>query len=277
MKSRIGYFLDYPVVGPGKLSRQYYSHDNKPHLLNNYPCYQDTVYTQTGGNPTIFGSCLQKLVTFLLPFNKSQLAAVIGLLVMNNFKISSKKQAGGSYLNNMERVLMGMSKNVLVVVGGLLLLDYFTGKKKQSGGGCGCGIKLNKILEYDETIQSGGSNQISSIISGIVGSKNFIATGLLLLLHNWFKKGKKHTMSGGGNFIDVIRNLIIPMKLDMFMVTLGLIALTKFVTKRHRKTQKGGNGERIEVVGDKPLNYTKDLKQFGCKIPEWGSDLGKCI
>ena len=142
---------------------------------------------------------------------------------------------------------------------------------------------------------------ITKIIAPM-GNNLFVTTSLLVLLDKLFKNDKH---IGGGTLFHVLQDILMPLGINNFLSTLGLISLTKMKggdecgsecnrmiggkkTKRLNNMEcncdrmKGGlygddncgiGNNALEVVGDKALNYSTNLQQFGCKIPEWGYNL----
>ena len=177
-----------------------------------------------------------------------------------------------------EKTLTSLDKNTLLVVAGLLLLNYLTKNKKMVGGSNDRFTKrLVSILE-NKYKQKGGMimNNLTKIIAPM-GNTKFMATVLLVVLNNLFDG--KHKQKGGANLMYTLYQLLMPMGVDSFLVMLGLVGLTHSgFGKKHKGGYYGDNNcgcgsNSLEVVGDKALNYSKDLTQFGCKIPTWGSNL----
>lgn len=173
------------------------------------------------------------IMTMINGLNKTKLMAVIALLVLNYFKKWNKKQSGGGYIDNVHKILRPMSKNMLMVIAGLLLLHYFTVGSKKMRGGDG---KLKELL---------GNNYDN--IAKISGGKKFNAKELLDALNKLFCSKEGDKQRGGMNIYEIVGEYF---------------------------GGKCGNGSNaLEVVGDKALDYSKDFKQFGCTIPEWGYNL----
>lgn len=228
-----------------------------------------------GGNMTMGGMCFQKIMNILAPMGKIQLISVIGLLVMNYYKRWNKKQSGGMYFNNMEKILIPMDKNLLLIIGTLLLFNYILNiKKNNQKGGTKLNNKLEELIKYNcneckvKFNQTGG-NLINNIYNIIIpyyngGINMFAATSLIIILNELFM-GKK-TQKGG----EIMEGKKLFNSIDELLKSLGI---------NKKINMKGGNynyiigKQPLEVVGDKALNYSKDLKQFGCKIPEWGYNL----
>lgn len=300
-----GYYYDTPKIGRAQLSRYYYHQDTRPLLQGD--CLQSNTFSQSGGN--IIEYSFNYFVNLLAPLGKDRLMAVIVLLVLNHFK-KFNKQVGGSanYLAMAEKTLAPLGKNVLVVMGALLLLDYFTRNKKMLGGGDNAFMKKLVELLRSKYKQTGGNMiaQLSKIVMP-AGINVFKATTLLILLDRLFK-GNKRRQQGGCPLLDALRQAIAPLGINKLLTAMGLIALTQTNTKFKKHLQKGGDcgcggilkkagqsggglfgsdncncgANTLEVVGDKALNYSMDLQQFGCKIPEWGSNLlidgqAKCL
>jgi hypothetical protein len=316
-----GYYYAPPKIGRTHFSRYYYSQDTRP-LIQGDHVPTHNYLPQYGGN--ILGYSLKYFVNVLAPLGKDRLMATIVLLVLNHFK-KFNKQTGGSisYLSMAEKTLAPLGKNMLVVIGALLLMDYFVRNKKLIGGNNqSSDIFSKKITELlkSKYKQSGGSLLVELgkvvIPSGI---NAFKATTLLILLDKLFTSGnqkQKQTQkqSGGCQLMNILRQLVMPLGVNQFLTSLGLIALTKTDIKYKKYLQKGGDcgcgvikklssnkqmggnlfgpdfgsnncncsSNTLEIVGDTALNYSNNLQQFGYKIPEWGSNLvvegqGKCL
>lgn len=220
-------------------------------------------------------------------------------------KSKSKSQKGG-YLGGLERILAPMGHNALVVVLTLLLMDHFISKKNKSKmkGGANANDTLSKneakkllINSLNTKNQSGGSLWTSiQLTVAPMGLNNFTATALLLVLNRLAKvRSTKHKQYGGAYIATTLSNILMPLGVNKFLTTLGLVVLVE-LKKGKKKKQKGGKKKNIknmkggsscmfgdsncgwgddalEVVGDKALNYSNDLTQFGCKVKEWGADL----
>lgn len=280
-----GWYLDLPKVGRTKFTRHYYDKDSQLIFL--------------GGSKKQIGGALQNFINILMPLGKNKLMALIILLVLDHFNKYKKIQRGGSmsYIDIAEKTLAPLGKNALLVIAALLLLDYLSNKKtKLIGGNINNTFqkKLIQLLQSKHNKQKGGAiiNNLYGIIMPL-GVNNFSATTLLILLDVLFSK-KNISQRGGGNLFCVLRKLLMPMGINKFLATLGLVALTQTNKERKLKggdndcgcggllNQKGGTfgnnncgcgNNALEVVGDKALNYSKNLQQFGCKMPEWGYNL----
>ena len=299
-----GYYFDLPIIGKGEPTVKKYDNRFPPVFkgellkkggkggfandLNKLAGKNQLMVTMANKKNTKKqkgGFCLQGLMKLLIPLGKTQLATLIVLLVLNSFAgVGRSRQRGG---NQYIDLLMPLGKNMLVVVGALLLLHYFTNtwKKafKQKGGkdknnGNNDEDKKNakelflknilKLLEKkNNKNQQGGATILGTITKLLapMGSETFTATALLLILQQMFSSGRKIRQKGGGGaaLTTTLRNLLMPLGINRFLSTMGLLALTQM---------RGGAYAR-EVVGEIPLNYTKDLTQFGCKIPSWGNNL----
>lgn len=303
-----GYYYDLPKIGRTQLSRHYYDQSNPPFIQGD--CIPHNIYShhlQDGGSQFMLGHSLQGLAKFIAPLGNTQLMAVIVLLVLNHFKYNifgkNKKMSGGfdgyQYVDMAEKVLAPMGRNMLIVVAGLLLLNYFyknNKKQKLRGGDQDMNTfekKLIKILR-EKHKQSGGmilSNLMKIVIPSSM--EKFSATALLILLDKLFKQNSnKKIQYGGGNIICLLRQLLMPMGVNKFLTMLGLVSLTTISKNKkikggsncgcpkEKKYLKGGRCDNcgvgdnaLEIVGDKALDYSKNLWQFGCKIPEWGYNL----
>ena len=302
-ENSVGYYYDLPKVGRAQLSRKYYDNDTRPIYSSCQKCVPANVVHLSQNGGSIGGQCFQNLVRFIAPLGKTQLMAVIVLFVMNHFKKNflgkSSKQSGGgyNYVDMAGKALAPLGKNALVVVAALLLLNYFT--KNRSGkmkGGDNTKFmkKLVELLKSKHNKKQKGGNILANLnkIIAPMGGNMFVATALLLLLNNLFEDKHDRKQKGGVNLICALRQLVMPMGINSFLTTLGLISLTRI------RKQKGGDcgcggilnvgkqsggvygckncgcgDNALEVVGDKALDYSLDLKQFGCKIPEWGYNL----
>lgn len=322
-----GYYYDLPKVGRAQLSRHYYDQRNPPliqgncvpthhQIGGNRNVFSEKAYHQIGGN-MMLGHSFQSLAKFLAPMGKTQLMAVIVLLVLQHFGTYKKHKlsGGGNYLTMAEQTLAPLGHNALVVVAALLLMNYlmksWSSRKHKLSGGVGDGDdssdfqkRLVKILKSKYNKQdknklklSGGMilDKLYKIVAP-TGTTAFSVTVLLILLDRLFrgeKKQKGGRKQSGGNLFCVLRKLLMPMGVSNFLIMLGLIALTRSTQERKKNRLNGGDcgcggilkqdgggcnncgcgNNALEVVGDKALNYSKNLTQFGCKIPEWGYNL----
>lgn len=362
MKS--GYYLDLPKVGRTKLTRKFYTEDTKPILLKGQECVPaktayigklsqelDDFFKQSGG-ASLLDLCFKNLMYLLAPLGKTQLAAIIGLLVLN-YLAKRGKQYGGdsSYIGGMEATLLPMDKSILLTTAGLLLLQYFLSKERREkkskkskkskkgkdrlrifentranipptdirygindvpiflkGGKYGNKFanKLIKIL--DKKHRSGNLlyENMMKTIKPLHGKNININTSLLYKLDNAFKLNSKSKKLYGGrnNLIDILETELSSYGLNNNTAGVIMMAREKKYKKKkggypssftsdyvhgyeygqgYAQQQNCGKGRNaLEVVGDKALDYSKNLKQFGCEIPEWGYNLfgkncTKCI
>lgn len=297
MRNSSGFFYGPEKIGRAHFTRHFYDKNNMPII-------------QSAGN--ILNYSVNYFIKLLSPLGKNRLMAVIVLLIMNHFK-KYNKQSGGSlnYLSMVEKILLPMGKNMLVVIASLLLLDYFVKNKKLVGGNQSGSFanRLSIILNNKYYKKQNGGNLLAELgkIAIPVGVNQFNATALLIVLDNLFKKSK--IQSGGCQLLHIIKQLVAPLGINQLLTSLGLIILTQTDNKYKKHLQKGGdcgcggfkkipyiqtggniygsnncncgNTNTLEVVGDIPLNYNNN-SQYGCTIPEWGSNLivegqGKCL
>lgn len=248
-----GYYYGLPKVGRALFTRHFYDQDTRP-LLDGAKCIPHNPYPQQIG-----GSGLQGLMQILAPMGNESLMTIVVLLVLEHFNKYNEKKLRGGYLEQAQAILTPMTKETLIVIAALLLLHYYSHPKTMSGGDSRFTKKLVEILKKKYKMRGGIILENIGQIIAPLGTDPFVATTLLIMLDRLFR-GKK-TMTGGGN--------------DLFSVIHQLL-------NKNNKNNKmnGGDCGRIEVVGDKPLNYNKDLQQFGCKVQSWGANLPvspKCI
>lgn len=321
---KTGYYLDLPKIGRTKLTRKFYTEDTKPILLHGEECVPaktayigklsqelDNFFKQSGGGNmgNLLEICFKNLMYLLKPLGKTQLAAVIGLLVLN-YLVKKKKQYGGNseYIGGMESVLLPMDKSVLLVTAGLLLLQHFLSQKYRKKSEKNNKIKIfenvnvndvpiflrggndftNKLIKILDRKYKGGYalyDNIRKTVNPLYGGLN-INDKLLYKLDHIFKS------SGKERLIDILNKELLSHGLDNYLSTI-------IMAKKKNKKKKGGvtpdyfnqygkqyncgkGDNALEVVGNKALNYGKNYQQFGCEIPEWGYNLfgkncEKCI
>jgi len=240
-----GYYYDLPKVGRADFSRKYYDQDTRPNLdSTGFQCIPMNIYSQTQKGGAMVGTCLQGLMKYLAPLDVNSLMAVIILIAMQQY---GKKMQGGSYVMQAEKVLMPMDKTALITIAGLLLLHYLTNKKKMKGGDM-FQKKLIKLLKKTHNEKMKGGIVLDNVYKIIapMGTNTFLATSLLIILNRLFTK----KMKGGDDCGDSCQS----------------------GGKKDCNCGKAKGG-RIEVVGDKALNYSPNLQQFGCKVPSWGYNI----
>lgn len=290
-----GYYYGLPKIGRAQLSRHYY---DGQHLIQG-ECIPHNIYSQKGGSGLVF----ENMINFLLPIGRTNLMAIIILLVLqyyNKYNTEKKKiqRGGSSYINIAEKALSSLNINTLAVIAGLLLLNYLNKGSKMVGGiRNDFWNRLVNILgnRYNEKSHIGG-------MLNNIGTTKIAIPALLMVLDNMFKnrkqrQGQKQRQKGGEcMLLSTLQNILHPMNINSLLATIGLISLSKAQKGGKKdncqKEQKGGclfgehncglGNNALEVVGDKALYYNDNLSQFGCTIPSWGSNLevqgqGQCI
>ena len=268
-----GYYYDLPLINK-KPSVKYYVNKCPPDFISGGTYHSGGnktpgVITKMTLNPDVrilHKGGFQGLVTLLKPLTKSKLVSLILLLFLNQYT-HRKKQTGGAHLN---ALLMPLGKNMLLVIASILSLQYFTknAKKIQKGGGKKSSSHFYKgIINILQTKKQTGGNLYNNITQFLapIGNNSFVATALLVFLNDQLFKQKKRIQKGGGNeLLAVLTHLLMPLGVNKFLSTLGLTFLNNYM-------QSGGGV--IDFNTEKPITYSKDLKQFGCVIPEWGYNL----
>ena len=257
-----GYYYGLPKVGRALFTRHFYDQDTRP-LLDGASCIPHNPYSPQIGGGLQGLQGLQGLMQFLAPMGNESLMTLVVLLVLEHFNKYDEKKLRGGYLEHAQTIMTPMTKETLIVIAALLLLHYYTHPKTMSGGDSKFTEKLIEILKKKYKMRGGAILENIGQIIAPLGTNPFVATTLLVLLDRLFR-GKK-IMTGGGN--------------DLFSVIHQLLNKNNKMKGGDCGCMEGGSNP-LEVVGDKPLNYNKDLQQFGCKVQSWGANLPespKCI
>ena len=307
-KSSTGYFYDDPKIGPSAQTRYYYSSEKvNPDHIGGSPLHILLGQIFQGLYSFVYPLDANSLMAVIILF-------VLQRFQKNRMHVGG---GGGSYIETAAQVLAPLGKNTLVAMAALLLMTYLIKKvKKQKGGQCGDkkDIFLTNIINILKTNHKQRGGVIMDTMYKIVepatsvGASAISVSALLIALNKLFKgsKGSKGKYQGGAAIIPLLGNALAPLGINNFLVAVGLTSLTKYSKKlgggkkekkeimdnisgcqlmggkRYKKKDKNcgcplSGGNALEIVGDKALNYSKNIPQFGCNIPEWGENLGKCI
>ena len=206
---------------------------------------------QLGGS--ILQPAVSTLCKILAPMGKKELASVATLLALN--EIGKRQRGGGNLTTTLSSALMPIGKNNLLVLVSLLLLNYFMKlhpkrTKTHRGGGISHLIRLlapvgtnafsasllllvlSNAFNKGKRRQRGGAGVLSQLERLVVplGTSSFSVAALLVILNKIFSRKVNRRHQRGGSMTSLLSdltNLLSPRGLNVFLTTVGLLALTK--------------------------------------------------
>lgn len=251
-----GYYYNIPMIGK-QFSRMFYDYDNEPRI-------------QFGSGIEVIGTVIQNFFAFLHPYSTNELVAVIILLVMNHYSKSGVIKQRGGGLEVIESFLSSIDKNALVLIGGLLLMDFFFRKKnkKMTGGQNDFSKKLVIILKNNK--------------NKLYLPKNKVTLNVKPLQSNLNKVLNNKKMDGGSIFC-VLKQIIMPLGIESFLVASGLGYILTSTKKGGGKCDCEGAIKRGGFIAYSPgsnefnplIDYIdNNVGKGNCSLPEWNI---KCI